>query len=600
MFIKDPATADSLGASASVLNTLTPTFARLTSAWDPANNAIVYPSTQRTRSQTVGTTSYTMTLLERIGTNGLAAGTSERFDRWTAANGLTVAAGTTAAPDGDVIAQTLTDPGASLSSAQQVLAITSSANTIPISIYVKKTSGGTAPTFGFTAALTGGTPVSVVARINTDTGAQQYGSNAFTTVVNASTDYWRVILLLVDNASGNTTLTIDVYPAAAAYGASVDDATATGSAICTFAMKENASGASTTASTYVSNRNVLSNSQTFGTTWGTTRASITSDSTANPITSAVDADTLVEDGTAANTHFTGQNFTKAASAIQMTFSVYIKQSGNTWAYVQCSDSAITNGAGIYFDVANGVKGTAVALGVGWTLDSSNITAVGSWYRCDITVTTSTATSIRSEVYSATADLLAIHNGSSAAALILWGGQLVYGAVPMNYWANTTTVGQRVAETLLSTATFSTTAATFILIGRPQNWSTTTQVYNLITSSTTAADLQIGRSSATDVLFTRVDGGGTQGPTITYTGFASGANSTLGMTYDATAVTGYVNGVNSGSDTSLTPAYVAVPSVGVGYNAPVGSGAFGGYVLGFYWTTVLPPSSMQIFANGVAP
>ncbi len=611
IFVKDPATANSLGASAAVLNTTSNTFTRATSAYDPNADAIVGSGVRRQRNQVIGTTTYAMDLIEGQRTNLLAAGTSERFDQWTAVAGGTVTADTTAAPNGEVIAQTLTDPGASLSGVSQAVTVANDSLLFAASIYVKKTSGGTAPTFGATLELTGGTPVTVNARINTDTGAQQYGSNANTTVVNADSTYWRVIVIITNNTSGNVTLTESLYPAAAAFAGSVDDATATGTAICTFAdlNKSAASSTSTFASSYASNRNVLLQTEALNTTWTKTRCTITSDSTANPIDGATNADTIVDDNTAANTHFIGQSFTKPNAAIQMEFSTYIKQSGVTWALVQCSDTGITNGAGIYFDVANGVKGTAVALGAGWTLDASTITAVGSYYRCTVTVTTAVSTTIRSEVYTATGDLLAIHNGINAAALICWGNQLVYGAKPQTYWAVTTASGLRAADLLTSTLTVSAVSGTLISVCRPYGWALDqdgVSIYKILSATVTAGNCEMRRGSSvgspTTISFVRNDAGGAEGPTGASLTQANGTNATVGMTWGAAAVTGYVNGPTNGTpDTTLTPPYNAVAGIGIGFSPVTNVTQFYGYVLGFYWdATVLPPSSMQIFANGVAP
>ena len=596
-------TADSIGAALTNLNTGA-AFSRISSAWDPRTNTIVGPNVARTYTQVIGTTNYTATLIEKQSANGLTAGTSERFDRWTTTGTITVTADTTAAPDGDVIAQTLNDTDAAvMSSVSQALAQASSANTIPISIYVRKTSGGTAPTFGFTAALSVGTPVSVVARINTDTGAQQYGSNAQTTVVDASTNYWRVCLLLTDNNSGNTTLTISVFPAASAYGASVDSVSATGSCICTFAMKGNSSGSSSYVDSYASNRNLLLRTQELATTWVQTRCTITSDSTANPVNGLTDADTINEDNTNANTHFIGQSFTKANAAIQMTYSVYLKQSGRTWAFVQCSDTGLTNGAGIYFDLANGAKGTAVALGVGWTLDASSITSAGSgWYRCVITVTTAVSTTIRSEVFTATADLGAIIAVAlNAAALIHWGSQLVYGASAMNYWA-VSSAARRDVEALLATATFSTTAATFFAVMRPLGWDTDqggNASPRVFSSGTTNTDARLVRSSSGVWLAGRADAGGSESTNIVTT-FANGVSSSIAMTYDANAVTGYFNGLRSGTpDTSLTAPYNAVATIGIGYDATGLANTAGAYIVLLYHATIAyPPAYLEILDKGV--
>lgn len=596
-------TADTLGAAATVLNTTSNTFTRATSAYDPNADAIVGSGIRRQRNQTIGTTVYAMDLIEGARTNLLAAGTSERFDQWTAASGLTVTADTTAAPNGEVIAQTLTDPGGSLSVATQAFTVADDSLLHVFSIYVLKTTGGTAPTFGVTLAYSGGTPTSTVARINTDTGAQQYGSNANTSVVSANTLWWRVIVVAMNNTTGNTTLTVSLFPAAAANGGSVDAAAATGTAIVAYAdlNKSAASATSFFAASYNSRRNCLLQSEVLNTTWTKTRTTITSDSTANPIDGAANADTIVEDNTATNTHSISQVFTKAASAIQFTFSTYLKQSGRTWAFVECTDTGITNGAGIYFDVANGVKGTAVALGAGWTLDASTITAVGSWYRCTITVTTNTATTIRANIFSATADLGAIIvTPLNAAALICWGNQLVYGAKPQAYWA-TTTAGLRAGDLLISTASLSTTAGTIVLVLRPYGWTADQDgntAYRPLAAST-SADANIVRTGVASVLnASRADAGGNQAATITGFTPSNGINSIIGFTWGL-SIQGYLNGTATGApDSTLTPPFNAVTSLGIGSSSG-GTLQSYGYVLVFSVGPVWGPAQMAIFAAGVA-
>ncbi len=594
-----------------VANDLTCTYACLSSAYNPTTDAIVGPGVRRRRPQAFAGTSYNMDWMEVIRANILAAGTSERFDRWTAVNSLAVTADTTAAPNGEVIAQTLTDPGATLSSAQQTFAVANDSLVHTFSIYVLKTAGGTAPTFGVTLALTGGTGVTTNARINTDTGAQQYGSNVNTTVEASSAGtWWRVIVSITNNTTGNTTLTLDVYPAASAYGASVDAAAATGSAICTFACLIKGSSTETTAapSSYVSCRNCLLQTQTLNTTWTKTRCTITSDSTANPIDGAVNADTINEDNTATNTHFIGQSFTKAAAAIQFTFSTYLKQSGRTWAFVQCSDTGITNGAGIYFDVANGVKGTAVVLGAGWTLDASTITAVGAWYRVTITVTTATSTTIRAEVYTATADLGAIIvTPLNAAALICWGNQLVYGAKPMDYWAVVGTSGRRERQDLATATSLAldTAHGSVFCIVMPYEWSgddafNTSQ--RIVACLSGPNDLSITKSGTPTWAFRRTNSGAVGEIATFTTAFVNGVASSVGGSWSSTGVFGYFNGAPGTPDGDVTPPYIAGTDLEIGGTSAAASAAqnFNGPVLVLYSTVALSPADFATLAGAVAP
>ncbi len=442
------------------------TFSRTTSAYDPVNNVIKYAGQRRQRTIAINGTNYSSDLIESARTNLLAAGTSEHFERWTAGTGVpTITADSLACPNAEVVADTFIEGTTNgVQSVAQSITKATSALAYAASVYFKLASGsrdlelelddgtttnGVSMRVSSLGALSNApTAFGTGFAVNTAAGTSGYtitdhGGGWFRVTLVATSDATATVRFRVALWNGSTTSyagngTSGVY----LWGGCVEQATFAGAVVL--------------------NRNCLLQSETLGTTWTLTRATISSNTTADPITGNLTADTIVEDNTGTNTHFIGQSFTKAAASQQFTFSVYLKQSGRTWAFVQCSDTGITNGAGIYFDVANGVKGTAVVLGAGWTLNASTITAVGSWYRCTITVTTATSTTIRAEVYTATADLgVIIVTPLNAAALICWGAHLEYGAQVNQYWA-TTTAGLRTADVLTSSLTGFTDARTNLL------------------------------------------------------------------------------------------------------------------------------------------
>lgn len=153
--------------------------------------------------------------------------TFDRSDAWT--GNATVTANTTLPPNVTVLgAETINDTDAGvLQFRQQVITVVNDANSYNASIYVKQTSGATAPTFALGVALSGGTGVVNNPRLNTDTGAIISGTASATLV----DGYWRLDAPIANNATGNTVLTITLYPAIAAYGLSTADATRTGSKI---------------------------------------------------------------------------------------------------------------------------------------------------------------------------------------------------------------------------------------------------------------------------------------------------------------------------------------------------------------------------------
>lgn len=158
---------------------------------------------------------------------------SEDFSNaaWTAINAKNVVANTTVAPDGTTTADTISDASALVHEGiQQVRVVENDSGSHCFSIYVRKTSGGTAPTFGFNLVLNGGTtPINLTVRVNTDTG-QRLGSCPGG--IEDAGSYWRVWGYVANNASGNTFRYVQLWPAVSAYGGGVSDVvTATGSAV---------------------------------------------------------------------------------------------------------------------------------------------------------------------------------------------------------------------------------------------------------------------------------------------------------------------------------------------------------------------------------
>jgi hypothetical protein len=148
---------------------------------------------------------------------------------WTLVLGATVTPDTTASPPGSSSADTITDPNAAASAlVRQSVAVADDSTTYVGSVFVRKTSGGTSPTFAIRLTFTGGSAATEIAKFNTDTGSVLSGTM---TVESYSGTWWRIYKSLANDASGNTALQFDLFPAIAAYGLSATDVTATGSAI---------------------------------------------------------------------------------------------------------------------------------------------------------------------------------------------------------------------------------------------------------------------------------------------------------------------------------------------------------------------------------
>ena len=184
-----------------------------------------------------------------------------------------------------------------------------------------------------------------------------------------------------------------------------------------------------------SRTNLLTYSQEFNNAaWTTSAVNLTV--TPNAINSpdnTQNADALVE--TAANGyHYLVQGYTKAASAIQYSFSCYVKPSVRNWVYITVFDG-VALGNRLWFNLSGaGSIGSNVLVGAGFTGVTYAISLVANgFYRITATFTTSTTTGLF--IYSAlsTGDAIQIYTGTlGAVGAYIWGAQLEAGAFPTSY------------------------------------------------------------------------------------------------------------------------------------------------------------------------
>lgn len=201
--------------------------------------SLAYQKGSGSATFTRATTATTVLSNGNVGYLGLnLALQSQTFDNatWAAISAKNVVANTDVAPDGSFTADTLTDnSAAAFQGIRQLIAVANDSVSRVISVHVKKTSGGTSPTFGLAISYSGGTPVSSTPRFNTDTGQVLFGSGF---VSDNGNGYWRFYTALANNSTGNTNLNFDIYPATAANGSGIDVVTATGSAVIWGAQME--------------------------------------------------------------------------------------------------------------------------------------------------------------------------------------------------------------------------------------------------------------------------------------------------------------------------------------------------------------------------
>jgi hypothetical protein len=172
-----------------------------------------------------------------------------------------------------------------------------------------------------------------------------------------------------------------------------------------------------------SRTNLLLYSATFSNAaWTLTNATLTAAATIAPDGTQT-AFNLVSN-TSTGLQAIAQTVTKAASALAYTSTIHFKANQYTYSWLQISDGA-GNGAIVYFNLTTGAISTAVAgIGTAFTaLSATTPTSIGNgWYRCNITGTSNTATSLVTQFGSSTNGTSNSVVGNGYSGVFIWGAQ----------------------------------------------------------------------------------------------------------------------------------------------------------------------------------
>jgi hypothetical protein len=107
--------------------------------------------------------------------------------------------------------------------------------------------------------------------------------------------------------------------------------------------------------------------------WVKTRSSVAANTTTNPFGDVL-ADSLIEDATAAASHYTQQVPGNLVTGLSVTYSVYAKANTRSWIFM----SSDFNGQ--YFNLGAGTLGTTIGAATVATIVSQG----GGWYKCSLT------------------------------------------------------------------------------------------------------------------------------------------------------------------------------------------------------------------------
>jgi len=168
--------------------------------------------------------------------------------------------------------------------------------------------------------------------------------------------------------------------------------------------------------------NLLLQSEDFATTWIATSATVTTNTIVAPDGALTGDKYSVASGVSSSSSSVRQDISKAASATTYTWSLFAKKGEvDTLRLIPRDGATSANNVDARFNLTTGAVISVVAAGT-FTNASGAIQSVGNgWYRCSLTFTSGTETSIRNQIFQLNNNAAFTGNGTDG--LFLWGAQL---------------------------------------------------------------------------------------------------------------------------------------------------------------------------------
>lgn len=191
--------------------------------------------------------------------------------------------------------------------------------------------------------------------------------------------------------------------------------------------------------------NICLRSEDFATTWVNTRTTDGASAIVDPA-GGTDSFKLSDDSTSSATHYIFQSISKAGSALEYAFSIYVRAAQYSKCHLHISDSAGGDRVQAEFNLTAATAGSVTVVG-SWVAGESRITPLHTdWYRLEITGTSDTTATVRVNFYMDDGTGIA-YDGDGSSGMNIYGASLEQAPFASSYIQTVGSTVTRNAETL---------------------------------------------------------------------------------------------------------------------------------------------------------